>query len=175
MAFVVSSKPAPASADAVLCSLFDGHHRSLIRLARLLLDDHGAAEEVVQDAYVASLPKLAKLAEPEAALSYVRSAVLNGARSRMRRRQVALRHPGIYLLGTAASPEDQAVAGADHRAVLEAVRALPGRQRDCVILRYWLDLSEAEIALTLRISRGSVKTHLHRGMARLETRLEDMR
>ncbi len=104
--------------------------------------------------------------------AYLRSAVLNGARSQLRRRSVARRHPQPE---PGSAPAADADLGGDEAQVLAALRALPERQREVLALRYYLDLSEEEIAATLSISPGSVKTHAHRGLATLAERLEDLR
>jgi len=154
-----------------LVDLYREHYSSLVRLAALLLHDVGAAEDVTQDAFAKVHVAWGRIREPEKALAYVRSAVLNGARSRMRHLHVVDRHrpePGRDTQ----SAEAGALMGEEHREVIAALRALPLRQRECLALRYYLGLSEAEIAETLGISAGSVKTHTHRGLAALEKTLE---
>ena len=143
--------------------LYRDHRAELVRLAGLLLDEPGACEEVVQDAFIALHLHRGAVAS-EKVPAYLRSAVLNGARSRLRRRRVADRL-GRILPGVTASPEDEAVLGERRAAVLAAVRRLPRRQMEVVVLRYWLDLSEAQIAATLGISAGSVKVHASRALA----------
>jgi RNA polymerase sigma-70 factor (sigma-E family) len=160
-------------AGADLESAYREHYRSLVRLASLLVDDVGTCEELVQDAFVQVWRRGPRLVAGDRLPAYLRSAVLNGARSHLRRRLVARRH-ATAPPGPARDPGERPLAGDDHL-VLEALRALPDRQRDVLALRYYLDLSEAEIALTLGISAGSVKTHAHRGLATLADRLEDLR
>lgn len=155
--------------DTVLSALHREHYSSLVRLACILLDECGAGEEVVQEAFVRVHGAWSGVDEP---LTYLRATVMNLARSRLRRRMVVRRHPEP-VARSAASAEDHVVLLADQQAVLEAVRSLPRRQRECIVLRYYLDLSEAEIATTLGISPGSVKSHSHRGLAALATRLEE--
>lgn len=143
----------------------------LVRLAGLLLDEPGACEEVVQDAFVAlHLHSV----DPDRVPAYLRSAVLNGARSRLRRRRVADRL-GRIRPGSPPTPEDESILGDRRAAVLAAVRRLPRRQQEVVVLRYWLELSEAEIAATLHISAGSVKTHASRALAAVARTLGDDR
>lgn len=146
------------------------HYRSLVRLASLLLDDVGACEEVVQEAFVQIWRRGPALRDPDRLPAYLRSAVLNGARSVMRRRQLRERQPHVAP-DPAPGAEVTALAGDPDREVLSALRALPQRQREVLALRYYLDLSEAEIARTLGISTGSVKTHASRGLATLADRL----
>ncbi|MYJ13813.1 MAG: SigE family RNA polymerase sigma factor [Acidimicrobiia bacterium] len=155
--------------DDLLVRLFADHYKDLVRLASLLLDDVGSCEEVVQDAFV----KLHTLsARPEAGkeAAYLRSMVLNGARSRMRKRMVRQR-VALAPVPPASSAEEGALERLGGEALLDAVRSLPRRQSEVLTLRYYLDLSEAEIAGTLGISPGSVKTHASRGLAALERKL----
>lgn len=162
------------TAEVSLRELYREHRWSLVRLAALLLHDQAEAEEVVQDAFLKAFVAWDRLRDPDKALPYLRSAVLNGARSRLRHLRVVDR-TDAPTAGATQSPEQSAMAGDEHRRVIAALRALPTRQRECLALRYYLDLSEAEIAATLDISPGSVKTHVHRGLANLAGRLEDER
>jgi RNA polymerase sigma-70 factor (sigma-E family) len=164
--------PPPVQRDQ-LAGLFAEHYRPLVRLVSGLLDDNGTCEEVVQDAFVAVWRRRPDLRADERLPAYLRSAVLNGARSALRHEGVARRHLRS-LRPPAPAPEAETLPGDDVR-VLEALRALPVRQREVLALRYYLDLAEAEIATTLGISAGSVKTHAHRGLAALAERLEDLR
>ncbi len=164
----MSGEPRRWSADEALEQLYAAHWRELVRLAVLLLRDVGAAEEVVQDAFVAAHARWDRLRDPAKALAYLRQSVVNRSRSSLRHRAVVRRH-------LAAQPPPATAAGADERslvadrraAVLDAMRALPERQREVLALRHYLDLSEAEIADALGISRGAVKSHASRGSARL--------
>ena len=159
----------PLTGHEELRRLYLDEYRSLVKLASLLLDDRGACEEVVQDAFVRTLVAWPGLRDRAKAPAFLRSAVLNAARSRMRRLSVVRRHP---------TAPPGAVDGADrelveHAVVVAELRRLPARQREAVALRYYLDLSEAEIAEAMGCSPGSVKTHLHRALATLATRLEE--
>jgi RNA polymerase sigma-70 factor (sigma-E family) len=166
---------APASLYAVdqrqaLEDLFRAEYASLVRLATLLLGDVGAAEEVVQEAFVRLDGAWHRLKEPSAALPYLRSIVLNLARSRLRHHRVAR---SGEVDDCPSPPADEAVLlHDDQREVIAAVRTLSHRQQEVVILRYWQNLSEAEIAAALGISRGAVKSHAHRAMAALAEKLE---
>lgn len=153
--------------------LYRAQREDLVRLAGLLLDEPGACEEVVQDAFVA-LHLHRGTVDPDRVPAYVRSAVLNAARSRLRRRRVAERL-GRIRPAAPPSPEDEALRGDRQAAVLAAVRRLPRRQQEVVVLRYWLDLSEADIAATLQISAGSVKTHASRALGSVARMLGDDR
>lgn len=161
----------PTAVD--LATTYREHYRSLVRLASLLVDDLGACEELVQDAFVEVWRRGPVLREADRLPAYLRSAVLNAARSHLRHLVVVRRHPQPAPLPTD-GPEAGTLAG-DHDRVLTALRSLPDRQREVLALRYYLDLPEAEIAATLGISAGSVKTHAHRGLATLAGHLEDLR
>lgn len=160
-------------ADTALEELYAAHWRRLVRLAVLLLRDQGAAEEVVQDAFVAMHGRWRTLRDPDRALAYLRQTVVNRSRSALRHRGVVERYvarqsPGDALADPADAP---ALAGDRRTAVLDAMRALPTRQREVLALRHYLELSEAEIAEALGISRGSVKAHASRGSAALRATL----
>jgi RNA polymerase sigma-70 factor (sigma-E family) len=158
-----------------LADLYRAHYRPLVRLAALLLDDVPAAEEVVQDAFVQLHREWARVNDEAKRPAYLRSIVMNGARSRARRRATGRRLEVVPAARFDESAETSALQHENRREVLAALRALPDRQRECLMLRYYLDLHEAEIAATLGISAGSVKTHTHRGIAALERALEATR
>jgi RNA polymerase sigma-70 factor (sigma-E family) len=163
------------SADDAVTALFSAHYRGLVRLAVLLLHDETAAEDVVQDAYVALHRRWWRLRDADKALAYLRTSVVNGARSALRHRGVADRYVAARRAvdePTVASAESGALALLRHREVLEAVRRLPARQREAIVLRYYGELSEAEIADAMGVSKGSVKSHAARGMAALRESLE---
>ena len=155
-------------AASALEVLFRSEQRNLLRVATLLLGDRGAAEEVVQDAFVRLHLSWRRLRDPERAAAWLRTAVLNGARSQLRRRGVGRRHQEAPM-DPAASAEAGALAGDEQARMLAALRQLPARQREALVLRYYADLSEAEIAAAMGVSAGSVKTHAHRGLAALAT------
>ncbi|HCT78374.1 MAG TPA: E family RNA polymerase sigma-70 factor [Micromonosporaceae bacterium] len=161
----------PADPEAALASLFDVHYTSLLRLAVLLGADD--AEDVVAEAFYQLYRRWQKLRTPDAALGYVRSVVCNLARMRLRHLRVVRRHTE-----TAPAPEDSAESLAllrdDQRVLVEALQRLPARQREALVLRYWLGLKEVEIAQAMGISGGSVKAHTARGMAAL-TRVMEVR
>lgn len=158
------------TADEALEQLYAAHWRQLVRLSVLLVRDQGTAEEVVQDAFVAVHARWSRLRDPDRGLAYLRQAVVNRSRSALRHRAVVSRHAATLRPVEAADPTPDA----DRRAVvLDALRELTDRQREVLALRYYLDLSEAEIAETLGISRGAVKSHASRGAAALRLLLED--
>ena len=160
-------------ADDAVTALYTAQYRSLVRISALLLQDVGAAEEVVQDAFVALHGRWWRLRDPDKALAYLRQSVVNRSRSALRHRAVVQRHPPAPP-GEVASAEDSAVASVQREELLTALRRLPGRQREVLVLRYYADLSEAQIAQTLQISTGAVKSHASRGVAALRTHLEQL-
>jgi RNA polymerase sigma-70 factor (ECF subfamily) len=159
------------AADTLVEELFAAEGRSLVRLARIFCDDGDAAEDLVQEAFIRLHRSAASIRDVSRAPAFLRSIVINLARDHNRRGLMSLRHQGS-MRRSEASPsfEDDAIAQADHE-TLTALRALPDRQRSCIVLRYYLDLSERDIADTLGISKNSVKTHTRRGLAALERQL----
>jgi RNA polymerase sigma-70 factor (sigma-E family) len=161
---------------ATLAEMHREHYRSLVKLASLLVDDRATCEEVVQDAFVAVFRSAARLRDESKLPAYLRSAVLNGARSQLRKRAVRTRLRSVDRpITEMASAEAGALAAGDTRAVLGALRSLPDRQRDVLVLRFYLDLPESEIATTLGIAAGTVKTHTRRGLDALARELEGQR
>ncbi|MFP5308008.1 MAG: SigE family RNA polymerase sigma factor [Actinomycetes bacterium] len=155
---------------AVVEAMFVEHGRSLVRLASLFVDDRAAAEDLVQEAFIRLSRSLDRIRDPDRAAAYLRSIVLNLARDHNRRGLVSLRHrpPALQYQRTA---EEDVELEDEHRLVVEALRALPRRQRDVLVLRYYLELSPPEVAETLGLSVNSVKTHQRRGMAAMQDRL----
>ncbi len=169
----VTGRP-PWSADEALEQLYAAHWRRLVRLSVLLVRDTAVAEEVVQDSFVAVHARWSRLREPDLALAYLRQTVVNRSRSALRHRAVVDRHLVRESRPVDVPGADQsALASARRTAVLDAMRMLPQRQREVLALRYYLDLSEAEIAEALGISRGAVKSHASRGSAALRNLLEE--
>jgi RNA polymerase sigma-70 factor (sigma-E family) len=162
---------------ADLEALYREHRTALVRLGALALGDADQAEEVVHDVFARLHRRHFRLDDPDKIAAYLRSAVLNGCRSRFRRRGSSSRAT-LRLAGERptepASPEGLAISAAARANVLSAIRQLPSRQRDCVLLRYYLDLSEAEIARTLGISAGTVKSSTARARQALAPMLEAM-
>lgn len=161
----------PTDRDAALTALFVAYHRQLVGFAMLLVDDLATAEDVVQDAFLALHRRWSWIRDTQAAYEYVRTAVLNGSRSQLRRRRVRAAHRD-QSTPDAASAESAALDHAEYEAVIGYLAELPTRQRQVLVLRYYLDQSENEIAETLSISPGSVKQHASRGLAALTARLE---
>jgi RNA polymerase sigma-70 factor (sigma-E family) len=158
---------APANGDAFIEAMFNEHGRGLVRMVRLFVDDRNAAEDLVQEGFIRLARSAHRIDDRAKAAAYLRSIVLNLARDHNRRGLVSLRHR-LPLQDSVASAEDEVVLSESHQQVVDALRDLPGRQRDCMILRYYDELSIDEVAKTLGISRNSVKTHLTRGMRALE-------
>jgi RNA polymerase sigma-70 factor (sigma-E family) len=151
-----------------LAALHREHYRSLVRLAGIVLGDVGLAEQVVQDAFVKLQLRGGGLRDLDNAPAYLRAAVLNGARSQLRRHKVRDRFAGRRTVEReVVTPEAAALGGDDHDRMIAALRRLSARQREALTLRYYLDLPEAEIAAAMGVSQGSVKSHLHRGLANL--------
>jgi RNA polymerase sigma-70 factor (sigma-E family) len=166
----------PGGVDAIASRLFRDRYATLVQMARLLVDDLDTAEEVVQEAFVRLYGSWRRLRDPARAEDYLRSTVWNLARDRLRRRRhvrhyqaVSARGPDAGRMGipVPAGPADAVVAEERRQQLVTALDRLPTRQRECMLLRYWGDLSEREIASTLGISTGSVKSHVHRALNRL--------
>jgi len=147
--------------DEVVTVMYQAHYAMLVRLAALLVGDFATAEDVVQDSFIAMHRTWWRLRDTSKALSYLRSAVINRSRSALRHRVVADRHLPL-LAPQLPSAEDSALARMERSSVPAAVRALPIRQREVVVLRYYADLSETQIAAAMGISKGAVKTHAAR-------------
>jgi RNA polymerase sigma-70 factor (sigma-E family) len=156
--------PVPGPAEAVT-TLYQAHALGLIRLAVVMLGDRAAAEDVVQEAFCGLYRRWHALSDTENAQRYVRSSVINGCRSVLRRRNRAL--PGLAEDPPGESAESAALVSEEHQQVLTAIRRLPSRQREALVLRFYLDLDEEQIAASMRISRGTVKSTTSRGLAAL--------
>jgi RNA polymerase sigma-70 factor (sigma-E family) len=156
--------------DPALVDLYRSQRLPLLRLAVLLVDDRTVAEDVVQDAFL-GLQRRWHAVDPAAAAGYLRTSVVNGARSQLRRRVVARRHLRVAEPDDAPPADLAVLLSEEHREVVEAMRTLPRRQREVLVLRYWSGLSEAEIAEALGVARGTVKSSAARALAALETRL----
>jgi RNA polymerase sigma-70 factor (sigma-E family) len=158
-------------ADRAVAELYSLHYRALIRLAGMLVRDTATAEDVVQDAFVAMRDAWPRLGDAEKALAYLRQCVVNRSRSVLRHR-VVVDKILQKALPEAPSAELGAPALLERSAVVAALRELPDRQREAILLRYYADLTEAEIAATMGINRGAVKAHTARGMAMLRAAVE---
>jgi RNA polymerase sigma-70 factor (sigma-E family) len=146
-----------------LTDLFRAHHLELVRLALMITGDLATAEDVVQDVFERLYRRRPNLRNEGAGLAYARASVLNGCRSVHRRTAIGRRYAG-KLAAVAQDRPDVAVAAADRGGLAEALRVLPARQREVVVLRYYCDLDVAEIAAMLRIEPGSVRSTMSRAL-----------
>jgi len=157
-----------ADPAAAVAALYAEHALGLTRLALIMTGDRHTAEDIVQEAFCGLHRRWDKLRDPAKALPYVRSAVLNGCRMEFRRTKAVLGPPGHAqyeaYLPPAWSAESAALASEERREMLRALLRLPTRQREAVLLRYYLDLSEADTASAMGISRGTAKSTLARGL-----------
>jgi RNA polymerase sigma-70 factor (sigma-E family) len=144
-----------------------------LRLAVVMLGDRMAAEDVVQDAFCGLYRRWHHLDDQGKALAYVRSALLNGCRNQLRARIRAQRRTPPQSAGHCASAEDDALVAEEHREVLAALRMLPARQREALALRFYLGLSEPDIAASMGISAGTVKSTTSRALAALGKLLKE--
>lgn len=157
--------------EGPVAELYRAERPGLLRLAVLLTGDRGLAEDVVQDAFMALHKRWNRLSDPSGAAGYLRVSVVNGARSAQRRRVVARRHLRVAEPDGHPPADTALLLAEEHQAVIKAVHKLPRRQQEVLVLRYWANLSEADIAETLGVSRGTVKTCAARALATLEGRL----
>ncbi len=159
--------------DALVADLFAAEGARLVRLARFFTDDRNAAEDLVQEAFIRLHRAAHRINDPAKAAPYLRSIVVNLARDHNRRGLMSLRHQEALPAGSSPdAPEDVLVAGEDRRRLIDELRELSPRQRECIALRFYLELTEVEIADALGISNNSVKTHCRRGMEALRRRME---
>ena len=172
-AFTVQARQASVAWEAseIVTELYAGYYNQLVRLALLLVHDLQTAEEVVQDAFEAMHKAWRRLRDSEKALSYLKQTVVNRSRSVLRHRKV------VDLHSPKPAPDEPSAEHAvltllERSAVVSALRALPERQREAIVLRYYGDFSEADIARAMGISRGAVKSHTARAMAALKSTLE---
>lgn len=154
------------AAPATIDDIYRSHRMGMVRLAILLVDDLQSAEDVVQEAFAGLYKNWSSLRDRRAAIGYLRMAVVNGARSMLRRRRTARAYVPPDA-GTARSAESLAMMSAEHRAVVAALAGLPDRQREVLVLRYYGGLSEAEIAEATGLARGTVKSTASRAIAKL--------
>ena len=167
-------EPELVTADAALVTLYREHATRLVGMLTVYVGSQAAAEDLAQEAFLRTYRSWGRVRDADRAASYLYRTAFNLARSGFRHRLVVRRHrpDPVPDMRTAA---DDVVLRDDQRAVIEALRALPDRQRECLVLRFYAELTESEIASTLAISPNSVKTHVRRGLAALEARLEERR
>ena len=164
--------PVGLEARQLVSALYRTHALALVKLAVLMTGDQPTAEDVVQDAFLGLYRRWQTLHDVDRAIGYLRSSVLNGCRSIHR---VRYRRQGITLdpPEPVGSAEAEAMLGEAHREVLAALRRLPSRQREAVVLRYYLDMTEAQAAQAMGVSRGTVKSATSRGLAALARLLKE--
>jgi len=166
---------APPDADArqQVSALFEAHALGLVKLAKVMLGDQSIAEDVVQDAFAGVYRRWASLQDRDKALGYLRNSVLNGCRTAHRsrtRRDRALLLADVHGI---VSAEESALVGEANREVLAALRALPARQREAVVLRHYLGLTEEQAAQAMKVARGTVKSATSRGLSTLARILKE--
>ncbi len=162
-------EPAPAqpAAPLTLEDLYRTHRMRLVRLAILLVDEPATAEDVVQEAFTGLYRNWSRLRDAQAAVGYLRTAVVNGSRSVLRRRKTAREYVPPHAVN-ARSAESLAMLSNEHQAVVSALSKLPPRQREVLVLRYYGGLSEAEISEAAGISKGTVKSTASRALESLQ-------
>jgi RNA polymerase sigma-70 factor (sigma-E family) len=161
----------PSAVHAV-AALYEAHALGLVRLAVVMTGDQGSAEDIVQDAFLGLYRRWDRLADLPFPLSYLRASVLNGCRTALRRRSRAdsAHYPSEM---PSESAEARALLSEEQLAVARAIRDLPDRQREALVLRYYLDMSEADAAEAMRVSRGAVKSATSRALAAIGRRLKE--
>jgi RNA polymerase sigma-70 factor (sigma-E family) len=155
--------------SAAVSALYAEHALGLIRLAHIMLGSRQAAEDVVQEAFLGLYRHWDTLDDPSRALGYARSSVLNGSRSVLRRRRTAELDGWQQL--PVASAESAVLTAEERREIVRAVRGLPDRQREVLVLRFYLDLSDDQIAAAMNIRQSTVRSAAHRGLATLRRAL----
>ena len=168
----LGSVDAAHAAAATPDVFFSDHFASLCRTAYLVLGDAWLAEEIVMDAFARTMTRWSKVQDADAPVAYVRRTVVNLCISRLRRLGAERRANARATNGTESPVRWDVERADDSRAVFEAVRQLPERQRACVVLRYFDDLPEQQIAAALGCSVGTVKSQLSKARARLAQLLE---
>ncbi|KDN84602.1 RNA polymerase subunit sigma-24 [Kitasatospora cheerisanensis KCTC 2395] len=171
MGFAAAAADATGASVDQLTDTYRAHYRSLLRLAALLLDDLSSCEDVVQEAFIRVHAARRRVRDPEKTLAYLRQTVVNLSRSTLRRRLLGLRLLPKPMPDMA-SAEEGAYDALERDELKAALRGLQRRQREVLVLRYYADLTEAQVAEVLGISIGSVKAYGSRGLAALRVRLE---
>ncbi len=168
----VPRRQSDATRDGWVAGLYTAHWLELVRLALVCVGDRPTAEDVVQEVFAALYGRAERLNEPGKAISYLRSAVLNRSRSVLRRRKVAWRHAPKDETAVW-SAESEVVLGEDRREVMRALHRLTRRRREVLVLRFYADLTDTEIAETLGIGNGAVRSAISRGIADLRRILKE--
>ncbi|WP_246127275.1 SigE family RNA polymerase sigma factor [Embleya hyalina] len=170
---MVTANADPGSREGLdvdlLTSVYRAHYGSLRRLASLLLDDTDSCQDVVQEAFIRVHTARHRLRDPSKTLAYLRQTVMNLSRSTLRRRVMALRLSGTPGEGTAYEPHTEVI---ERDALVRALRAVPRRQREVIVLRYYADLTPEQVADLLGLSVGSVRALASRGLEQLRRRMQ---
>ncbi len=166
-----ASTPTPGKPQTI-DEIYRSHRMSMVRLAILLVDDIASAEDVVQDAFAGLYRNWGQLRDTQAAIGYLRTAVVNGSRSMLRRRRTARAYVPPHN-AAARSAESMAMLTTEHQSVITALAELAPRQREILVLRYYGGLSEAEIAAATGLSAGTVKSTASRAVAKLGNIIRD--
>ena len=157
----------------LLTRLYDEEAVALVRLARIFTDDRAGAEDIVQEAFIRLFHATHRIESPDRAVSYLRSIVLNLVRDENRRGLMSLRHQDAMIdTRSPVQPDEHLAVTESQSEVMDALNRLSHRQRECLVLRFYMDMSESDIASALDISPNSVKTHCRRGLESLERMLE---
>jgi RNA polymerase sigma-70 factor (sigma-E family) len=154
---------------AAVTALYRDHALGLIRLAHVMLGDKAAAEDVVQEAFCGLYRRWLHLADPGKALPYLRASVLNGCRS-LQRRTIREAQAPVWSSRESADPT---LTSDERRMLIDAMRQLPDRQREALVFRFYLDMSDEQIASEMGISQGTVRSTTHRGLAALGIALKE--
>jgi RNA polymerase sigma-70 factor (sigma-E family) len=162
-----------ASAEVAFDELYRAQWHNMVRVAMFLVDDVESAKDCVQDAFVGLYRK--PLRQADAQIAYLHRSVVNAARSMLRRRGTVRRHLRSAEPHQVQGADHPVIVGAEHAVLMAALRQLPQRQREVLVLRYWSELSEAEIAAALGIRPGTVKSAASRALKALETKLGGLR
>jgi RNA polymerase sigma-70 factor (sigma-E family) len=174
----VANSEAVAEQAAAVAALYQASALGMIRLAYVMIGDLSGAEDIVQDAFCGLYRRWQHLDNPDKALSYVRSSALNACRSALRRKRPELsgEAPASDLdrLLVQWSGEEAAITEERRRAVMAALRTLSARQREVLVLRFYLDLSEAQMAAQMGIGQSTVRSTAHRALATLSRMLKDL-
>jgi RNA polymerase sigma-70 factor (sigma-E family) len=162
---------AGGDAEAAVAALYRASAVSLIRLAYVMVDDLPSAEDVVQEAFCGLYRRWDRLKDADSAMFYVRASVLNGCRSVLRRRAVRRRVSADQP--PAVSAEAVVLSGEEREEVIRAVGRLPHRQREALVLRFYLDLPDEQIARVMGIRQGTVRSTAHRALEALGRALKE--
>jgi RNA polymerase sigma-70 factor (sigma-E family) len=166
----LDTRAAPAAADRQITELYQAHALGLARLALLMLGDRDAAQDVVHDAFLGLYRRWGKLSSVDAAPAYLRASVLNGCRTLLKRRARPL---PVVIEESLESAESALIHTEEQRAMLAVIRRLPPRQREVLVLRYYLDMTEDQAAQAMGVSRGTVKSATSRAIGAVGRMLKE--